>query len=264
MRGNFRMHALAKCTLSFFVTIVLTGAANAQVGRDVLERGSNRAQISQGKKSLERDTAEVEQFAGQLASLRTAVGKNDVPAANQALAQLVPALGREVQQGGELAEAYKRELMGSVSETGSNRRESRRNRDDSNAFGRSDDDRLDQGRDAINRVDDARDVADDKQDLEALGKRVARQQQIAGSLQGYQINMASATGRSDAEAKISLLSEFEQLMRQGVAAVEGEITEDRREAAEDRRETRDDVREADELDNKVRQETGNAGRRRRR
>ena len=76
--------------------------------------------------------------------------------------------------------------------------------------------------------------------------------------------MASAAGRSDAEAKIGLLSEFESLMKQNVAAIEEEITEDRREAAEDRRETRDDVREADELDNRVGRETGNTGRRRRR
>ena len=73
-----------------------------------------------------------------------------------------------------MADAFKRELMGSASETGSNRRESRRSRDDSNAFGRSDDDSLDQARDGLNRIDDARDVADDKADLEALGQRVAR------------------------------------------------------------------------------------------
>lgn len=61
-----------------------------------------------------------------------------------------------------------------------------------------------------------------------------------------------------------MLDEFEQLMKQSVAAIEEEISEDRREAAEDRRETRDDLREADEIDNRVRRETGNAGRRRRR
>jgi len=262
-KGSLTLNELPKCFLCFFVVTAISGASKAQVGRDVVERGSNRAQISHGQQALERDTGETEQFGNQLASLRTAVGKNDAAAANQVLAELMPALGREVQQGSEMAEAFKRELAGSVSETGSNRRESRRNRDDSNRLGRSNDDALDQGRDAINRVDDARDVADDKQDLEALGQRVARQQQIAGSLQGYQVDLASAAGRSDAEAKIGMLSEFENLMRQGVAAVAEEIEEDRQEAAEDRRETRDDLREADEIDNRVRRETGNAGRRRR-
>jgi hypothetical protein len=249
----------------FLLALVALSAtsAHAQVGRDVVERGSNRAQISTGKEALERDGKEVESFASQVASFEQAVAKGDGAKANQSLAALSPLMKTEVEQGGAKAEAAKREVAGSASETGSNRRESRRNRDDSNAMGRSDDDTADAVRDGVNRADDARDVADDKKDLEGIAQRVQRQQQIAQQLAGTQIALDSDSGRQQASQQVSMLKEFETLMRADLAATEEEIQEDRKEAGEDRRETRDDVREADEVDNRYRRETGNAGRRRR-
>ena len=156
----------------------------------------------------------------------------------------------ELQQGQTKAQAAQREVAGAVSETGSNRRESRRNRDDSNRAGRSDDDALDAMRDGANRVDDAADVADDRRDFDAIQQRVARQGQIAQQL-----------GGSAGAQQLALAREFEQLMRDDIAGTQAEIDEDRREAGEDRRETRDDLRELDEVDNRVRRETGNYGRR---
>lgn len=233
----------------------------AQVGRDAAERASNRGQISQGQQALERDQKELASFTQQIGALEKAVAAGDDAGANAALAALGSLVQAEVGQAGAKAEAARRELAGGVSETGSNRRESRRNRDDANAFGRSDDDALDAGRDAVNRMDDTRDVADEKRDLEAAVGRAQRQQQLAQGLSKQPLSLESAAGREQAAAQVALLNEFEQLMRQDLAATEQEIAEDRREAGEDRRETRDDLREADELDNRMRRETGNLGRR---
>jgi hypothetical protein len=234
---------------------------NAQVGRDIAERASNRSQISQGKKAVERDSTEINVFSEHLASLKKASQGGDEASVNQAFSLLVPLLRTEVEQGAGKAEAAKKELAGSVSETGSNRRESRRNRDDSDAFGRSSDDEADAARDAVNRVDDVRDLADDKKDLQATVGRVTRQQEIAQVLATYEFALGSDAGRGDAAEKIAMLEEFEALMRQDLAATVAEIKEDRREAGEDRRETRDDLREADEPDNQYRRKTGNYGRR---
>jgi hypothetical protein len=249
--------------LSFLAILVSATSIQAQVGRDVVERGSGRAQISQGKQAVERDRKEIESFAQHLGSLEQAIDGGDSAKANQELSALSPLLRAEVEQGGAKAEAAKKEMGGSVSETGSNRRESRRSRDDSNAFGRSDDDTADAARDSVNRVDDARDAADDKKDLEAIAQRTGRQQQIAQEVAGHPLALDSEAGRQEATRQLGLLKEFETLMRADLSATEQEITEDRREAGEDRRETRDDVREADEIDNRYRRETGNAGRRRR-
>lgn len=237
-------------------------SAQAQVGRDVVERGSNRKQISQGQQALERDSKEVEAFSSQLASLEQAVGQADGAAANQALSALLPVLKTEADQGGAKAEAAKKELAGAASETGSNRRESRRSRDDADTLGRTQDDQEDMARDAVNRADDARDAADDKKDLEAIVQRTKRQQEIAQTMAGYQFVLDSEAGRNEATKRLAMLKEFDGLMRADLAATEQEIKEDKREAGEDRRETRDDLREADEIDNRVRRETGNAGRRR--
>jgi hypothetical protein len=258
-RRSTKMYLYAR---SLVVLVLLSATSvHAQVGRDVVERGSNRAQISTGKEALERDGKEVESFASQVASFEQAVAKGDGAQANQSLAALSPLMQTEVEQGGAKAEAAKREVAGSASETGSNRRESRRNRDDSNAMGRSDDDTADAVRDGVNRADDARDVADDKKDLEAIAQRTQRQQQITQQVAGTPIALDSDAGRQQASEQVAMMKEFEKLMRADLAATEAEIQEDRKEAGEDRRETRDDVREADEPDNRYRRETGNAGRR---
>ena len=247
--------------LCLLVVVVLPTSVFAQVGRDVAERASNRGQISQGQQALERDQQELQRFSQQLGSLEQAVAAGDDAAANAALAALGPLVQTEVGQAGAKAESARREVAGGMSETGSNRRESRRNRDDSDAFGRTDDDALDAGRDAMNRMDDVRDVSDEKRDLEAAVARAQRQQQLAQGLTKQPLSLGNAAGREQAAAQVALLKEFEQLMRQDLTATEQEIAEDRREAGEDRRETRDDLREADELDNRMRRETGNMGRR---
>jgi hypothetical protein len=244
------------------VLMLCATTAQAQIGRDVLERSSNRAQISEGKAALERDSKELGTFTGHLNTLRGAVRAGDESAANLTLGALKPELSTEAQQTAGKAEAAKREVAGSASETGSNRRESRRNRADSNSLGRSSDDEADAIRDGINRVDDARDLADDKADLGALAKLAQRQQQIAQALGPYDFDLGSDTGRTDAASKLALLEEFEKLMEQDIAATQAELSEDRKEAGEDRRETRDDVREADELDNRYRRQTGDYRRRR--
>ena len=240
--------------LSMALLFGFSASADAQVGRDVMERGSNRAQISQGKKLAERDSQELAQFSKQVDALEAALESGDQAAANQALAALTKLGTAEVQQNAAKVEQAKKEVAGSVSETGSNRREARRNRDDSDAFGRSDDDEADAIRDGINRVDDARDLADDKKDLQALGQRAQRQQQIVAEL---------GAAEAAAAEQVALLREFEGLMQADLAATQAEMKEDKREAAEDRRETRDDLREADEPDNRYRRETGDFGRRRR-
>jgi len=232
------------------------------VGRDIIERGSNRGQIAQGTASLESGSQELKTFSTHLSKLKNASAQQHTASANQQLAELQQLMLVELDQGTYRAESMKRELAGSASETGSNRRESRRNRDDSDAFGRTSDDEADALRDGLNRVDDVHDVADDKSDLAALGERLNRQQQIAQYLDGYQFALNTPAGRHDSSRRISALEDFGGLMQQELKAIEAEINEDRREAAEDRRETRDDFREADELDNRFRRETGNRGRRR--
>jgi hypothetical protein len=249
--------------LSFALLVVTSVAAEAQVGRDVVERGSNRAQISEGNQALERDAKEIERFSAQLATLEQAVVQGNGSTANQAFSALSQLIASEVEQGAAKADAAKKELTGAVSETGSNRRESRRNRDDSDAFGRTDDDESDAIRDGLNRADDVRDAADEKADLESIVKRAQRQGQIAESMAGFQVSLESETGRQQASQQLAMLTEFQQLMNDDLAATEQEIAEDRGEAGEDRRETRDDLSEADELDDRYRRETGDRGRRRR-
>lgn len=258
-----------QCAARLALALPLLGAlataapAFAQVGRDVAERGSNRSQISKGKQAVERDTKEIEQYRSQLIALEDAVGKHDSEGANRALTALSPLMQTEIQQGTAQVEAAKKELAGSVSETGSNRRESRRNRDDSAAFGRSQDDEADAVRDGINRLDDTRDASDDKSDLEASSKRVQRQQQLASEVAGHPVALDSESGRHEAAEQIRKLKEFGQLMEQDLQATRQELKEDEKEAGEDRRETRDDAREADEPDNRYRRETGKPGRPRR-
>ena len=252
-----------RISISLLLVVCFSAAAHAQVGRDVAERGSNRAQISKGQAQLESGSKALTSFSSQLDALRAATAAKDSPEANRTLDELRGIMGGQLEQGAARAEAMKRELAGSVSETGSNRRESRRNRDDSDAFGRSDDDEADAIRDGVNRVDDARDVADDKKDLAELGERLKQQQQIAQSLASVQLALDSPTGGEDANRTISELERFEGLMQQDLKAIEAEITEDRREAGEDRRETRDDLREADEPDNRHRRNDDDFGRRRR-
>jgi len=257
------MSARVFVCLVMLATVCSTNAFG-QVGRDVAERGSNRSQISKGKAALESGTEALLSFSGSLASLKEAVDRQDTPGANEEVARLQQLMGAELASGAERAEAMKRELAGSVSETGSNRRESRRNREDSDSFGRTDDDEADAVRDGVNRVDDARDVADDKKDLAALGGRLEREQQIAQSFASYQFDLDSPAGRDDAGLKVAALEEFEGLMQQELKSIEAEIAEDRKEAGEDRRETRDDVREADEPDNEYRRDHDDFDRHRRR
>lgn len=244
--------------------VICATTVYAQVGRDVAERGSNRSQVSAGQAQLESGSKAVESFSSHLGALEQAATGQDTPAANRELDELRQIMGTQLEEGAARAEAMKRELAGSASETGSNRRESRRNRDDSDAFGSSDDDEADAIRDGANRADDARDLADDKKDLAAFGERLKQQQQIAQSLAPVKLDLDSPTGSDDASRTISELARFQGLMQQDLKAIEAEITEDRRESGEDRRETRDDIREADEPDDRYRREDDDLGRHRRR
>ena len=88
------------------VALFITGSASvqAQVGRDVVERTSNRAQISGGQEALERDSKELAGFSPHLAAIRQASESGDEASANQALADLQPLLRSEVEQGAAKAE----------------------------------------------------------------------------------------------------------------------------------------------------------------
>ena len=79
-----------KHRILILIALVASGSAAsyAQVGRDAVERGSNRKQISQGKAAVETDSKELQAFDTHLSTLKAACAQNDAERANRELTAL--------------------------------------------------------------------------------------------------------------------------------------------------------------------------------
>jgi len=220
-------------TFVALMLLTLTTTLDAQAIRNGVERATDRNQIQNGKAILERDQAELKQFAANQRGLYQAVDNGNHALARGFRTKLVAGMEREIAQGEAKINQSKREVVQSKAEVNSSRREVRNTRGTGRPVATADDRR--------DRNDDRRDLQDDKNDARELKARNARQKEILAVFRAVKVN-----GPSDfpaIRAKRALLEEFETTMRRDMGENVEELAEDKQELREDRRETREDRRQ---------------------
>lgn len=227
------MKKLITATFALLMSLSMMSELQAQVVRNGVERSQDRNQIANGKATIERDAAELKQFASYQQGLDAALGNGNFKNAKAFQMKLVNAMEREIQQGQAKINQSKREVNQSRSELNSSRREVRNTRGTGRPVATADD--------RGDKRDDRRDLNDDKNDRNEQIARNNRQKEILGTFRAIQIN--GAKDLASIRAKRGLLEEFEQTMRRDMNENREELMEDKGELREDRRETREDRRQ---------------------
>ncbi|HHG86246.1 MAG TPA: hypothetical protein ENJ82_15965 [Bacteroidetes bacterium] len=213
-------------SLSLTLLLGLFSTVNAQAVRNHVERAQDRNQISNDNATIQRDRAEIQQFRGYRAGLLKAVGNGNAGAARGHHIKLVRAMEREVNQSNAKVSKSVNELQQSKAEVRSDNREIRRDVSKRKPY-RAANDRKE-------RQDDVRDLADDRNDLNEVRRRAARQQEILSVFKGIKF-VDNPNVLATIKAKKSLMDEFEQTMVRDMGENWEELKEDKRELREDRR-----------------------------
>lgn len=219
-------------------------------GQNVKEGIQNSKQIIEGKKSLERDSKELNLIQAKVLKLRSAFNDLDNVKVNELKTSILLDFEREVAQSEVKAKKARREISQSSAEIRSDRREIRGNREDSEN-GRFDrrDDKRDMARDKANKRDDRRDRRDDIRDFEMQLKRAEEQAIILNTLKSFQFDFTDDNSTVN-QSKLELIDRFLITLKDDIEATKRELGEDSREMREDRRERRDDRNERNEIDSK--------------
>ena len=227
------MKQLIHFAFGLFLSIGMFSATQAQAVRNATERLSDKRQINQDKKVIERDRAELQEFAADRAAIVAATNNGNVAKSRNLNAKLVAAMEREIAQGKAKIKQSKNEVAGSRSEVRDSRREVRNTRGTGKPVQTADDRR--------DRQDDKRDLRDDKSDRNEQIFRNERQEKILAEYRA--INVKGPGDAASINAKKRLLLDFENTMRADMGENVEELREDKGELREDRRETREDRRQ---------------------
>lgn len=211
----------------------------AQIGRNVVERGRDRNQISRSKEWLARDQAELQEFQKLVVNLQAAGQSGERENYASLHAKLAEAMKREFEQSKAKAGLAKKEVRQSSRELRSERRDVRESRE----ADKDDEDwaEFDRVRDNLQRGDDRRDRRDDVADLKKAGGRAQRQGQLLAKFTAT--DETSTDDRAAVNAnQTAIAKEFISIMQADIGATRIELQEDATELKEDRRETRQDRR----------------------
>jgi len=226
----------------FFCMMITTNT----IAQNLKEGLQNTAQISEGKKNLKRDSAELIAFKSKIHKFNNHFGKKNSHLANKLKADIVSDMIREVSQSKDKSDQARREIAQSSAEIRTDNRELRRDRKDSRRSHKDrKDDKKDMARDRANKRDDKRDRRDDVRDFEAQIHRFERQTHILKTLRIYNFSF-NANSMVANKANKLLLNEFLHTLEADLAATKIELQEDKKERREDRRERRDDKQERKE------------------
>lgn len=227
------MKKLIPTSIALIVLLTLVGPLYGQAVRNGVERSQDRNQIQKDKSVLQRDQAELKQFAANQRGLYQAVDNDNHALARGFRTKLVAGMQREIAQGEAKIKQSQREVVQSKAEVNSSGREVRNTRGTGRPVATADDRR--------DKKDDQRDLQDDKNDARELKARNARQKEILAVFKSIKIN-----GPADFPAirgKRAMLEEFEVTMRRDMGENREELVEDKQELKEDQRETREDRRQ---------------------
>lgn len=233
---------MKKNLLLFFLMLLVSHLAFAQIGRNTIEASQNQKSMAANEAQLERDVQELVAYKAKLAEFEEAFVAKNVAKTAALKTDLVATMQREIEQSEKKIAQDQRELSQSKSEFAASNRETNRSRIDRRRGGNNVKDRRDVRDDRRDKRDDQRDAVDDKSDLEQQIARTQRQKQIYTTLQAVTFSFEPAR-QEKAIANKALFQEFAATMETDIAATKAEMAEDQREAAEDRRERIEDRRE---------------------
>ena len=239
----YKSKLLSTFIIPMFLCITITTISSAQ---NLKEGIQNTSQISEGKKNLKRDSAELMAFKSKIHNFNQHFKNKNSQRANQLKVDIITDMIREVRQSSIKADQARREIAQSSAEIKTDNRELRRDRKDSRRSHKDrKDDKKDMARDRANKRDDKRDRRDDVRDFDAQVHRYERQAHILQTLRAFNFSFNANSITANKANKI-LLNEFLHTLEADLTATKRELREDKKERREDRRERRDDKQERKE------------------